>query len=199
MITLDIQQGTPEWFAARCGIPSASNFDKIVTSKGDASKQSQKYMYQLAAERITGKSEENYTNPAMQRGTEMEAEARSLYEILTGNTVKQVGLCYRTEKKLYAASPDGLVGEDGLLEIKCPMAYASVGYLLDGTMPTDYIQQVQGQMLVTDRKWVDFMSYYPGLKPLIVRVMRDERFLIALDGELNKFCKELEATVERIK
>lgn len=199
MITIDVQQGSPEWFAARCGIPSASNFDKIVTSTGGVSKQSQKYMYQLAAERITGKTEEGFTSTAMERGKELEAEARSYYELLKGVEIKQVGVCYPDKKKLICASPDGLIGDDGLIEIKCPQAFASVGYLLAGTLPTDYIQQVQGQMLVTGRKWVDFVSYYPGLKPLIVRVDRDERFLIALDNELKKFVQELEEITEKLQ
>lgn len=199
MITIDVVQGTPEWFSARAGRPSASNFDKIVTTKGEPSKQAQKYMYQLAAERVTGKVEESYTNATIERGKEMEAEARKFYELTHDVKIGQVGLCFPDKKKLYCASPDGLVGEDGLIEIKCPMAFASVGYLLDGTLPTDYIQQVQGQMLVTGRKWVDFLSYYPGLKPMLVRVNRDERFLLALDGELKKFCIQLEEIVEKIK
>jgi putative phage-type endonuclease len=198
MITVDVQQGTPEWFAARCGIPSASNFDKIVTSTGAVSKQREKYLYQLVAERVTGRTEEPYTNGAMERGKEMEAEARQLYELINGVEIKQVGVCYPDKKKLWAASPDGLVGDDGLIEIKCPQAYAAVSYLLAGTLPTDYVQQVQGQMLTTDRKWVDFMSYYPGLKPMIVRVYRDEKFLLALDGELRKFAVELASLTERL-
>ena len=199
MITVDCVQGTPEWFAARCGIPSASNFDKIVTSAGAPSKQAEKYMYQLAAERVTGRTEESYNNAAMERGKEMETEARSLYELIKDAKVEQVGVCYPNEKKLIACSPDGLVGTDGLIEIKCPMAYASVEYILNGKLPTDYVQQVQGQMLVTGRKWVDFVSYYPGLKPMVVRVDRDERFLLALDGTLKEFCVGLEQIVERIK
>lgn len=199
MITVDVVQGTPEWFAARCGIPSASNFDKIITTAGAPSKQAQKYMYQLAAERVTGRTEEGYNNAAMERGKETEAEARNLYELIHDVQIKEVGVCYPDEKKLCAASPDGLIGEDGLIEIKCPMAYASVGYILDNVLPTDYIQQVQGQLYVTGRKWLDFLSYYPGLKPMIVRVEREEKFIRSLAVELELFCKQLDQIVEKIK
>ena len=199
MIVVNCEQGSPEWFAAKCGIPSASNFDKIVTTKGDPSKQAQKYMYQLAAERVTGRSEESYSNATMQRGIEMEAEARDLYEMLRDLEVQQVGVCFPDEKKLYAASPDGLVGEDGILEIKCPMAYASVGYLLKGDdLLGEYFQQVQVQLLVTGRKWSDLISYYPGLRPVVLRVDRDEKFITALRLELVKFCAELDGVVKTL-
>lgn len=199
MITLDIQQGSAEWFAAKCGIPSASNFDKIITTTGTPSKQAQKYMYQLAAERVTGICEESYSSAAMERGKEVEAEARALYEMLNDVKIEQVGVCYPNEKKLCAASPDGLIGEDGLIEIKCPLAYASVGYILEGTLPTDYFQQVQGQLAVTGRKWIDFLSYYPGLRPMIIRVNRDEKFIKALEEALLKFSTDLEEITKRIR
>lgn len=199
MITLEIEQGTQEWMDARAGIPTASNFDKIVTADGKPSKQREKYMYTLAAERIVGKATESYQNDAMARGVEMEAEARALYEILTDRSVVEVGLCYKDEKRLIAASPDGLVGEDGGIEIKCPLSYTHVGYLLDGKLPSEYFQQVQGQLYVTGRKWVDFMSYFPGLRPLLVRVERDEKFITALDIELQVFLKQLDEITEKIK
>ena len=148
---------------------------------------------------MTGRTEESYSNAAMERGKETEAEARNLYEMLKDVEIEQVGVCFPDEKKLCAASPDGLVGIDGLIEIKCPMAYASVGYLLDGKLPTDYIQQVQGQLLVTNRKWLDFVSYYPGLKPLIVRCVRDEKFIKALAVEIEVFNRQLSEITERIR
>lgn len=199
MITVDCIQGTPEWFAAKCGIPSASNFDKIITTKGEPSKSATKYMYQLAAERVTGRSEESYTNVAMERGKETEAEARNLYEMLHDVKIEQVGFCYPDEARTCGASPDGLIGKDGLIEIKCPMAFASVGYILEGVLPTDYIQQVQGQLYVTGRKWLDFLSYYPGLRPMIVRVQRDDKFIALLQQVLNNFCAELEKITEKIR
>ena len=199
MIVAEVLQGTPEWLAARLGIPTASGFDRIITTKGEPSKQAQKYMYQLAAERITGAKEEGYQNGVMQRGMEMEAEARAMYEFITGNEVKTVGVCYPDEKKAYGCSPDGLVNSDGLVEIKCPTSPVHVAYLLSGELPAEYFQQVQGQLLVTGRKYVDFFSFYPGIKPLLVRVDRDEIFIKALDAELRVFCKKLDEVTKKLK
>lgn len=197
MKIINCEQGSQEWFQSRAGVPSASNFDMIVTSKGEPSKQAQKYMYRLAGERITGMPEETYQNAAMARGVEMEAEARAYYELTTGQTVEQVGFCVHDNG--FGCSPDGLVGEDGLIEIKCPSIAVHVGYLLDNKVPTDYFQQTQGQLLVTGRKWLDFVSYYPCMKPLVVRVDRDEVFISKLESELKKFVKQLEEVVERIR
>jgi putative phage-type endonuclease len=196
MEVIKVEQGSPEWFEARRGIPSASNFSCIITSTGTPSKSSLKYLYKLAGERVSGIIEEGYKNYNMERGTEMEAEAREAYEMITGNTVEEVGFCF---KEGYGASPDGLVDEDGLLEIKCPTAAVHVGYVLAGVLPTDYFHQTQGQLLATGRKWVDFFSYYPGIKPLLVRVKRDEPFLKALEKELKIFCKKLDEVVTILK
>ena len=196
MKIIDCIQNSPEWFAAKCGIPSASNFDKLVTSQGKPSKQRTKYLYRLAGETITGISEETYQNKDMLRGKEMEVEARQLYQLVSGEEVQEVGFCLADG---YGASPDGLVGEIGLLEIKCPTMAVHISYLLDNTLPVDYFQQVQGQILVTGRLWIDFMSYYPGIKPLIVRVIRDEKFIKALRVELEVFCGELKDLVKKIR
>jgi len=199
MIIVEMEQRSPEWLAARCGIPTASNFDKIITTKGEPSKQAQKYLYQLAGERVTGFQEETYQNGAMQRGIEMEAEAIEFYELVKDVKVQRVGICYPNEDKKFSCSPDGLVGDKGLIEIKCPMLATHVGYLLADDMPSDYFQQVQGQLLVTGREWCDFLSYSPGLKPLLIRVMRDEPFLKKLEAELAAFCQQLETIVKKIK
>ena len=195
---MEHEQQTAEWFAERCGIPSASNFDKIITTSGEPSKSRLKYMYQLAGERIIGIREEGFSNDAMKRGVEMESEARYLYEMLYDVKIEQVGLCFPDEKKLVACSPDGLVGEDGLIEIKCPNLATHVGYIVDKKLPTEYFQQLQGQLFVTGRAWVDFVSYYPGLKPLIIRATRDEKFIKALASELELFCQQLNEIVSQI-
>lgn len=199
MIVDNVQQGSIEWQGFRAGIPTASNFDKIITTEGKPSKQRQKYMFTLAAERITGIKEETYQNGAMQRGIQLEEEARRMYELISGYSVDQVGICYHDEKKLYGCSPDGLIGKDGLIEIKCPTAAVHVSYLLDNKLPSDYFQQVHGQLFITGRKWCDFFSYYPGLKPLLIRVKPEKSFLGALSLELEAFVKELETVTERIK
>jgi hypothetical protein len=198
MIVLDVEQGGAEWFAARVGIPSASVFDKLVTSKGALSTSRQKLLYKLAGERVLGEKEEGYTNGAMQRGIELEPEARSLFELITGFATKEVGLCYYDKRKDRSCSPDGLV-ETGMtlmegLEIKCPELATHVEYLLGNKLPTKYFQQVQGSMYITGlEKWY-FMSYYPSMKPLIVEVERDEIFIAKLDRALNDFVVELDET-----
>lgn len=196
MRIIECTQGTPEWFAARCGIPTASNFDKILCVDGKLSKQRTKYLYQLAGETITGIAEESYQNSNMQRGIEMEAEARQLYELVTGHKVQEIGFCLADG---YGASPDGLVGKEGILEIKCPTLSVHVGYLLEDMLPMDYWQQLQGQLLVTGREWVDFMSYSPGIKPLIIRVKREKKFLKLLEVELKRFSTELKQVVRMIR
>lgn len=199
MIALDLEQGTAEWAAARCGIPTASDFDKIVTASGEPSKQRTKYLYQLAGERLLGKKEESYQNGAMLRGMELEAEARSLYELTYDVSIEQVGLCYKDESKLYACSPDGLIGKDGGIEIKCPNLTTHIGYLVTEELPAEYFQQVQGNLLVTGRKWWAFMSYYPGIKPLILKIERDKEFIKALEKQLELFCKDLDTLTEKLK
>ena len=196
MKIINCDQGSPEWIKARCGIPSASSFDKIITAKGEPSKQRTKYLWQLAGETVTGIPEETYSNANMKRGKIVEAEARQLYELVSGQEVAQVGFCLADG---YGASPDGLVATEGLLELKCPIIATHVGYLLENTLPMDYWQQLQGQLLVTGRKWVDFMSYYPGLKPLILRVVPDEKFQKALKIELELFCSQLKEVIAKIR
>jgi putative phage-type endonuclease len=198
MKMISVAQRTPEWYAARAGKPTASGFDRIVTSDGKPSKQAQKYMYQLAGEKILGMPEETYQNAAMQRGVELEAEARQYYELVTGTTVQEVGFCL-DDTESFGCSPDGLVGEDGLIEIKCPSLAVHVDYLLRGALPSDYIQQVQGQLLVTGRKWCDFVSYYPGIRPLVVRVARNEDFIKKLSVELELFCADLKTVINKIQ
>lgn len=197
MKIFDFEQMSEEWFAARCGIPTASNFDKIITTKGEPSKQRQKYLYRLAGEAVSGKAEETYQNAAMLRGIEMEQEARSLYELSKDEDVQQVGFCLADDG--YGASPDGLVGDKGSLEIKCPTIAVHVEYLLANKLPTAYFQQVQGQLFVAEREWCDFVSYYPSIKPLIIRVNRDEVFIRKLETELKGFTEELKQIINKIK
>jgi len=197
MKVVTAEQRTPEWYASRMGIPTASSFDKIITPKGELSTQRTKYLYKLVAEKLSGTVEETYINLAMQHGIDTEDEARKVYELVTLNDVEQVGFCL-SDCERYGASPDGLVGDDGLLEIKCPKAETHIEYLLNGKLPTAYFQQVQGQLLVTGRKWCDFMSYYPNLKPFIVRVERDDEFLSKLEQALIDFDAEKKEIMDKI-
>lgn len=197
MIICESEQGTAEWLQERCGLPTSSNFDKIVTSKGDRSASRLKYIYQLVGERISGQPVPMYNNYAMQRGTELEPEARAYYELLSDNVVQEVGFCMEDGGR-WGGSPDGLIGDDGGLEIKCPEIHTHVGYLLANKLPTTYYQQVQGNLFVTGRKWWDFISYYPGIKPLIVRVLPDTVFHEILHEELVLISKEIELTTQKL-
>ncbi len=199
MIVSKNPQGTPKWKQERAGIPTSSSFDMIITPQGKPSKQREKYLYALAAERITGVKAEHFQSAAMQNGIEREAEARAMYELITGNEVKEVGVCFPDEKKLYGSSPDGLVEPSGGLEIKCPLPHTHIGYLLAKKLPTAYYVQIQGQLLVTGRLWVDFFSYYPGLEPLLIKILPDFKFIDALKVELEVFVKELDEITEKLQ
>jgi hypothetical protein len=180
MRIINCEQGSPEWLQARLGVPSASSYSKLITTTGKASAQAEAYINQLVAERITGESSFFQVTDPMQRGMDLEPEARVRYEMETGNLVEQVGFLMHDTLEA-GASPDGLVGESGGLEIKCPMPSTHVEYLRDGRLPSKYIQQVQGCLWISGRDWWDFMSYHPKMTPLIIRVYRDEVFIKALE------------------
>jgi predicted phage-related endonuclease len=192
-------QGTEEWFKEKAGVPSSSNFDKIITTKGEPSKSREAYMYRLAGERITGMTVETYQSKAMKDGIEKEAEARSLFEMIKDKDVAQVGMIYPDEEKKCLCSPDGLICDSEGLEIKCPELHTHVSYLLKGELPATYFQQVQGSLYVTNFNVWWFMSYFPGLPPLILKIKRDEDFILKLHLGLEKFCVELDQVTEKIR
>ena len=198
MIIETFDQLSPEWVKARAGIPTASCFDKVVTTKGEPSKQAQNYMYQLAGERLAGVKTDTYQNAVMVRGIEMQGEAIALFKMIKDAEVQEIGLCYPNENKRYSCSPDGIMAGEGL-EIKCPLIHTHVGYLLSRSLPMDYFQQVQGGMLVTGFFSWSFMSYYPGLPPMIVNVKRDDAFCAKLKVALDTFCDELDTITAKLK
>ena len=195
MKIVDVEQGTPEWMAFRAGLPTASKFSEIITTKGEPSKSRTKYLHQLAGERITGSKEESYQSAAMSRGIEMEAEARSLFCMVHDAEVQEVGLCIEDDGR-WGCSPDGLIGDDGGIEIKCPQLATQVDYLLSNKIPSTYYQQVQGSMFVTGRDYWWFVSYYPGMKSLMIKATPDVKFHTALQSELIRFSEELESIVK---
>lgn len=197
-IIIDVPQKSDEWFAACCGNVGASSIDKIVTTKGEPSKQRDDYMMTLAAERITGKSEAGFTTQAMLNGIEREAEARSLFEMAHDLEVQQVGLIYKDDRKLCHCSPDGLIGDKEGWEVKNPLSKTHIKYLLSDKLPTEYFCQVQFSLYVSERESWFFMSHYPGLKPFIIKVERDEVWIGKCERELNAFNQELLAMVERL-
>lgn len=193
----NIEQGSPEWHAIRAGIPTASNFGKIVKANGSKSDQAKTYIHQLAGERLLGRTEEGFRSEWMDRGREIENEARLLYEFKNSCDVDQVGFI-KMDEPLCGCSPDGLIGEDGGLEIKCPKLSTHIKYALAGKLPSDYHRQVMGSLFVSGRKWWDFMSYYPGLDPFIIRVYPDQAFfgmlrqaLVDINDKVDEACNLL--------
>jgi putative phage-type endonuclease len=186
-------QGSDEWLQARCGVITASNFATAIGT----GKTMKTYMYKLAAERITGEVVETYKNDAMARGNELEPIARSEYEFDNNLKVEETGLWLMDDD--IGASPDGLVGDDGLIEIKCPLAHTHVGYLDKPGLPSIYKAQVQGQLWVTEREWCDFVSYHPDMKSMKVRVTRDDAYIDELATKIDKFKTELLELVEKVK
>ena len=179
------EQRSPEWFQARLGIPTASNFDRLITSTGKPSASADGYINQLVAERVTGAAVEVKVTEAMQRGTDLEPEARSLFEFVTDLVVTEAPLCLHDILDA-GASPDAFIGDDSLLEIKCPSGHTHVEYLRDGCLPSKYIAQVQGQLWITGKVKAHFLSYHPDFKPLMVVVPRDEMFIAKLEAEVVK-------------
>ena len=192
MIVHDVTQGTPEWLACRLGIPTASEFDKVITAEGKPSKQAEAYANRLIAEMMTGKPVNAFDGTAYtERGKELEPEAVRFYELQRDVDAVVVGFV-TDDARTMGCSPDRLIGQDGLLEMKCPAAHTHVKYLLENRyLRTDYFVQVQGQMLVTGRDWADLVSYHPEMPPVIVRVERDPRFLAVMRDLLGSFAKDL--------
>ena len=192
-------QKSPEWMAARAGNPGASSISKIITNSGEISKQRTEYLYQLAGEKITGKCEEGFQSQAMINGTEREAAARALFEMIYGVEVRQAALVYKDEFKLFHCSPDGLVGDNAILELKNPMLKTHVKYLIEGKLPADYFGQCMMSLYVTEREFCYFMSAYEGMPPFILEVRRDERYIALLAKALDDFAADLIKTVRKLE
>lgn len=199
MIIVDCEQNSEQWFKEKLGKPSASNASRIITNSGEPSKQKTAYLYELASEIITGKNTESYTNGIMQAGLEREDESRKYYELIKRVKVKQVGVVYKDDKKLFLCSPDGIVRNNWGVELKNVLPKTQVKYLLENKLPEDYSSQVQFSLYVTGFKFWDFLSYVPNMKPLLIKVKRNEKFISLLQAELKKFCDELKNIIKKIK
>lgn len=195
---INVEQGTAEWYAARLGIPTASEFQTLLAKGrgGGVSVGRITYMRKLAGERLTGEPMESYTNEHMERGKAMEGEARDLYAMVANVEPTQVGFLRRGD---VGASPDSLIGDDGLLEIKTKLPHLQIAVLEEGVVPNEHMAQLQGQLWVSGRRWVDFVSYWPGLPPFIKRVERDEALIATIKVAADEFLIELAALVERIQ
>lgn len=196
MRCIDCVQGSDEWISARLGIPSASMYGKIITTQGKWSTQADTYINQLVAEKLTGEQTPFYQNEHMARGTELEPDARKMYEFIKDVEAQEVGFCLHDTLEA-GASPDALIGEEGGLEIKAPAPATHVEYLRGGKLPSKYKQQVMGCLWITGREWWDFMSYHPSMKPLIVRVERDEDYIAELEACVSKAVELIEENVEK--
>ncbi len=189
-------QGSEEWFDAKRGIVSASHFKEVLNKKTGRSL----YMRKVAAEILTGQTEETYTNKIIENGTDTEAEARECYEHIYHEKVVQVGFVKMNE--WVGCSPDGLIGKDGTGEIKSPLASTHIDYIMKDAMPPVYIPQVQGQLWVTGRAWCDFISYNPYFKnrPLwSKRIQRDEDYITELAWQVSEFVQELKELIAKIE
>lgn len=187
------EQGSPEWYEARRGLITASEFSTVM-AKGEG-KTRKKYMYVLAGERFTGRVQESYTNAYMQRGRELEAKARELYQEQMGLEVKQVGFI----KNGYTGfSPDGLVGEEGAIEIKVAIPAIQIERLFADKVPSEHLAQCQGGNYVANLQWIDFISYCEGLPLFIKRALRDQPYIDNLKSEVETFENELQEVVKKI-
>ncbi len=198
------EQGSPEWFEARIGKATASRVtDILATIKTGEAITRRNYRMQLVCERLTGLKEEGYTNSHMERGTLLEPLARASYEVIKGLMVDEVGFVPHPTIEMAGASPDGLVGFDGLIEIKCPTAGNHIDTILSKEAPKKYISQMQFQMACTGRAWCDFVSYCPevgaNLELFIVRVMRDDEYIAETEKAIIAFLNEVSETYNQLK
>lgn len=199
-----IVQGSPEWFAERVGKVTASRVaDVVARTKSGWGASRANYMAELIAERLTGAKSEGFVNAAMQHGIDTEPQARDAYSFYAGVDVEQVGFIAHPTIEMSGASPDGLVGNDGLVEIKCPNTATHIDTLLDGKVPERYVLQMQWQMACTGRKWCDFVSFDPrmpeSMRLFIKRVERDEKLIASLEKDVELFLREVETKVAALR
>ena len=203
-MTNQIEQGSDEWKQLRLGKVTASRIADVMSQiKSGESQSRSNYRIELVCERLSGEPTDSFTNSHMQRGTELEPFARSAYEIKNKVFVEQVSFCDHLTVSMSGASPDGLVGKDGLIEIKCPMTKTHIETLLGKQVPAKYIKQIQWQLACTNRKWCDFVSYCPELPEnmqlFISRVERDDEVIDSIAKAVIEFNLEVEQVIERLK
>ena len=195
-----MEQRSDAWFAARLGKATGSRIADIVAkTKSGTSASRANYAAQLIAERLTGKVAETYTNGAMQWGTDTEPEARDAYCFYRDADVQEVGFIDHPAIAMSGASPDGLVGDDGMVEIKCPNTATHLDTLLSGKVAGKYVIQMQWLMACTGRAWCDFVSYDPRLpeamRLFVTRIDRDDNRIAELEGEVIQFLSEIDQKV----
>jgi len=204
MKLFNVEQRSAEWWRLRRGIPTASSFDKIMSPVKCVPSTSQDgFIDSLIAESIdqvySCEPEDSYVSKSMQNGIDTEPEARSWYAMRTDQELTEVGFCL-SDCGRYGCSPDALVGENGMIEVKCPDLKTHIRYVRNGTLPSEYKCQVHGSLLVTRREWCDFISYSPSdeIDSLIIRVYPDD-FTATLQGELEKFLRKYQSALDLIR
>lgn len=199
-----IEQGSAEWLQQRCGKVTASRIaDLMAKTKSGWSSSRANYAAQLVAERLTGTVADSFTNAAMQWGTQTEPEARRAYEFFVDRDVQQVGFIPHGTIVMAGASPDGLVGDDGMLELKCPLTATHIETLLTGAIPDKYRKQMMFQMACTGRQWCDFASYDPrmceSMRLFVHRVERSDEEIREIEDAVRAFLAEIVETVSALR
>ena len=202
-----IEQGTDLWHRVRTGHVTASKVADVMAKgkDGGASKTRYNYLIKLVAEREktpTAEREAGFTSEAIEWGKEQETFARIAYEVSRETFVETTGFWLHPTIKWLGVSPDGLVGDDGLVEIKCPMTTTHIEYVLGGKVPAEYVKQIQCQLWVTNRHWCDFISYDPRVRKskqlLVVRVERDEKLIAEMESAVRKFLDEVQSVINQL-
>ena len=207
MKVIDFPQGSTEWAQARAGRVTASRVDAVLSRARDRKSEGatrRKYKAQIVAEVLTGKPQESaFSNRAMEGGIENEPFARAAYEVKKMEAVDTVGFVLHQTIERAGASPDGLVGTDGMVQFKCPEPQTHLGYLLEGVVPSDYEPQMLWEMACTGRAWCDFVSYCPVFPAphdlLIVRFNRDDKRILEITAEVGVFLKEADEIIEKLR
>lgn len=197
----NMEQRSPEWYATRLGKVTGSQVSAVLAKKDSATRAN--YLSELVVERLTGQQQKFYMNEAMQHGVDTEPQARMAYESANNVLVDELGFCDHPNISNFGVSPDGLIGEDGLIEIKCPNSKTHIDTLLSKKAPSKYIPQMMAQMACTGRKWCDFVSFDPrlpeDLQLFVVRVDRDDQYIANLEKEVSAFLAEVDETVVKLK
>ena len=196
-----MEQRTDEWFAARLGKVTASRIGDIMAkTKSGYGAARKNYMAQLLCERLTGTREETFVSATMQRGTDLEAKARATYILTNGDLVEEIGFVEHPNIEMSGASPDGLVNDDGLIEIKCPNTATHLEFIRTKKPKSEYILQMQWQMACTGRSWCDFVSYDDRLPEKFafysIRLKRDDDLIKEIEAEVQKFLDELRGQLQ---
>lgn len=195
---IDCEQSSPEWYRARMGIPTSSMFATVMAKgkSGGPSVTRKTYLYKLAGEIISGEPMENYSNGYMDRGKAMEDEARRAYAIIHDAEPVRVGFIRNGDK---GCSPDSLIGDRGMLEIKTALPHIMVEHILADQFPPEHKAQCQGALWVAEREWIDISIYWPTMPPFVKRAHRDEGYIANLAGAVKAFNEELAEIVYRLR